>query len=212
MIGGTGKLGYGLAKRFAAKGKQVVIGSRNEIKAKQKAKEINVELFAQRVEGRTIHDAAKMGDIVFVTVPYKAQRETIEQIKKNVSGKIVVDTTVPLNPKNVTSQVNLPISSAESASEILGKEDVHLVAGFHTISHTVLENLEKSIDSDVLLCGNDDHSVEVVSSLVEELGARPIHAGGLEQARVLERLTPMIIGMNKRYKKRHIGITMTGLE
>jgi 8-hydroxy-5-deazaflavin:NADPH oxidoreductase len=211
IIGGTGKLGFGLAKRFASINHSVVIGSREKEKAVSKAMEINEEFKSFQVKGEDISTAAECGDIVFITVPYAAQKDTIDKIKGHVKGKVVIDATVPLQPGNPTNQIDSITSSAEDVLEILGN-DVKLVSGFHTISHTVLNNVNSVIESDVLICSNDTEAIEIVSRLIEELGANPVNAGNLKNARVLERLTPMIIGMNKHYKKRHIGIKITGLE
>lgn len=210
IIGGTGKLGYGLAKRFANIGKNVMIGSRNKDKAVNAANEINQELGTSFVQGDEIEAAAKWGSIIFITVPHAAQMDTVEKVKYHAEGKIVIDTTVPLVPGNPTVQMDRATSTAEEVAAVLG-ESVKLVSGFHTISHTVLNNLENRVDGDVLICGNDSSAVETVANLVEEIEAHPVHAGSLQNARVLERLTPMIIGMNKRYKKKHIGVKITGL-
>ncbi|WP_078427718.1 NADPH-dependent F420 reductase [Alkalihalobacterium alkalinitrilicum] len=211
IIGGTGKLGYGLAKRFAKLEKNVMIGSRDKNKALAKAKEINDKLMTSHVQGDDLVAAADWGDLVFLTVPFSAQLDTVKQIKDILVGKILIDTTVPLITENPTIQSDRVTSTAEDIDKLIG-ENSKLVSGFHTISHTVLTNLEKEIDSDVLLCGNDDEAVKLVADLVEELGANPIHVGDLKNARVLERLTPMIIGINKRYNKRHIGIKITGIK
>lgn len=210
IIGGTGKLGYGLAKRLANLGQHVMIGSRDKQKAEAKAEELNHTLAISSVYGETIPEAAKWGEMVIITVPYAAQRSTVEQLQPHVTGKIVVDTTVPLMAGNPTEQMDAVTSVAEDTAQLLGSE-TKLVAGFHTISHTVLNNLNADIESDVLLCGDDHQVVDVVSNLTKQLGGNPIHAGALKNARVLERLTPMIIGMNKRYKRKHIGIKITGL-
>lgn len=210
IIGGTGKLGFGLAKRFANKGMYVMIGSRSGEKAINAAKEINTELGTNFVQGNEIEIAAEWGDIIFITVPFAAQSDTVEKIKEYVKGKIVVDTTVPLTPGSPTLQLDRMNSTAEDVSNILG-DTVKLVSGFHTISHTILTKIENQIDGDVLICGNDEDALHEISSLIEKIHGHPVIAGGLLNARVLERLTPMIIGMNKRYKKRHIGIQVTGL-
>lgn len=210
ILGGTGNLGYGLAKRLANSGNQVVIGSREKQKADQSATEINTELNISNVSGEALADAANEADIVFITVPYKAQQATVEQIKDAVLGKIVVDATVPLVQGNITDQRDEVTSAAEDVVSMLG-DSVKFVSGFHTISHTILNQIDAEIESDVFLCGNDDDAVEKVAELTRGIGGNPVHAGGLKNARVLERLTPMIISMNKRYKKKHIGIKATGL-
>lgn len=210
IIGGTGKLGYGLAKRFAYLGHDVMIGSRDKQKAESKAREINQTLNNSNVLGETVTEAAKWGEVVIIAVPYAGQHATVKEIQEHTTGKVVVDTTVPLTPGKPTEQRDSVTSVAEETAQYLGNETA-LVSGFHTISHTVLNDLDANIQSDVLLCGDDQQAIEVVSKLISELGGSPIHAGALKNARVLERLTPMIIGMNKRYKKKHIGVKMTGL-
>lgn len=210
ILGGTGNLGYGLAKRLAKSGNKVVIGSREKQKANQSATEINAELNITTVSGEVLEKAAKEANIVFITVPYKAQQATVEQIKEAVTSKIVVDATVPLVQGNITDQRDEVTSAAEDVVVML-EDTVKFVSGFHTISHTVLNDLDAEIESDVFLCGNDNVAIEQIAKLTREIGGNPIHAGGLKNARVLERLTPMIISMNKHYKKKHIGIKATGL-
>lgn len=210
IIGGTGKLGYGLAKRLANLGKHVIIGSRDKQKAEEKADELNKLLAVSDVYGEVVSEAAKLGEVVFIAVPHAGQRATVEQIQAHAIGKIVVDTTVPLTAGNPTEQRDSVTSVAEETAQLLGSE-TKLVSGFHTISHTVLNKIDAEIESDVLLCGDDQQAIDTVSNLTKELGGNPVNAGALKNARVLERLTPMIIGMNKRYKKKHIGIKITGL-
>src|SRR5699024_4866074 len=112
------------------------------------ANEINTELSVTNISGATSVEAAKLAEMIFVTVPYKAHHATIEQIKSESKGKIIVDVTVPLVPGNIEDQRDEVTSAAEDAVIALG-EDVAYVSGFHTISHTVLNQLDTEIESDV---------------------------------------------------------------
>ena len=149
VIGGTGNLGSALAWRLARAGYAVVIGSRTAESAMAKAAELG-----QGLTGMINADAAQAADIIFVTVPFAAQTATLEDIKRHVAGKIVVDTTVPLVPPKVM-RVQLPPegSAAAKADAILG-EGVRMVAGFHNVAaHKLAQDIE--VDCDILIFGDE---------------------------------------------------------
>jgi NADPH-dependent F420 reductase len=210
VVGGTGKLGAGLARRLAKAGYVLVIGSRDEGRAEQAAAELAADTSGQ-VTGQANRAAAVAGDIVIVTVPFASQRAILEDIAPAVRGKIVVDTTVPLMPPKV-ARVQLPPegSAARIARTILG-EDVRLVAAFHNVAaHKLIQDI--AIDCDVLVFGDEVAAREAVVELATAMELRGVHAGPLANAAAAEALTSVLVGINKRYKADSAGIRITGID
>lgn len=211
IVGGTGDLGFGLALRLAYNGCSVVIGSRSKEKAELAANEIKEKAGAKDVSGMVNTEAVKIGDVIVLSVPSSARENTLDTIKPYLSGKILLDVTVPLTPGNITKH-NQPEagSNAEETQSIVG-EGIKVVAGFHTVSAVLLSNLNKDMNGDMLIAGDDAKAKEVVLDMAKKIDLRPFDAGPLYQARTLEGLTPIIISLNKKHKKRHIGIKLTGI-
>ena len=213
IIGGTGAEGSGLALRWAYSGYSVTIGSRSIDKALGKAAELNLKVpdTKPQLVGQDSFVAAKGCQIAVLTVPYNAHRETLLDLKEDLYGKILVDVTVPLMPPKV-DQVHIPAGDAAGleAQEILGP-DVRVVSAFQNISAAHLQEPERDIDCDVLVCGNDTLACEEVISLVEAAGMSGLHAGSLVNAIAIESLTPVLISLNKHYKIRDAGIRVTGI-
>jgi NADPH-dependent F420 reductase len=210
IIGGTGALGGGLAKRWAAKGYSIVIGSRSAEKAEKAARALEDAGAGAPARGLDNAAAAAAGDIVVVTVPYASHAAILAEIKDAVAGKIVIDATVPLVPPKV-ARAQLPAegSAAQAAQAFLG-EDVTVVSAFHNVAaHKLAQDME--IDCDVLVCGDRAVTREVVIDLVEALGLRGLHGGPLANSAAAEALTSVLIGINKRYKVDGAGIRITGL-
>jgi NADPH-dependent F420 reductase len=210
VVGGTGKLGTGLARRLAKAGYVLVIGSRDEGRAEQAAAGLAADTGGQ-VTGRANRAAAAAGDIVIVTVPFASQRAILGDIGPAVRGKIVVDTTVPLMPPKV-ARVQLPPegSAARIARTILG-EDVRLVAAFHNVAaHKLIQDV--AIDCDVLVFGDEVAAREAVVELAAAMELRGVHAGPLANAAAAEALTSVLVGINKRYKADGAGIRITGID
>jgi NADPH-dependent F420 reductase len=218
VIGGTGKEGGGLALRWAHAGYPVVIGSRSAEKAAQAAAEMNATLGRpgepgrQAVQGADNPGAALQAEIVVVSVPYAAHHDTLLAIKEQVSGKIVVDVTVPIKPPNF-STVQLPEgrTAAEEARALLG-ETVRLVSAFQNVSATHLKDLGHPVNCDVLVSGDDGQAKQEIIALAEAAGMRGIDAGPLANAIVAESLTPLLVGINRRYKVKGAGIRITDLD
>jgi hypothetical protein len=213
IIGGTGAEGSGLALRWAYSGYSVTIGSRSLDKALGKAAELNLKVpdTKPQLVGQDNLVAAKGCQIAVLTVPYNAHRETLLDLKEDLYGKILVDVTVPLMPPKV-DQVHIPAGDAAGleAQEILGP-DVRVVSAFQNISAAHLQEPERDIDCDVLVCGNDTLACEEVISLVEAAGMSGLNAGSLVNAIAIESLTPVLISLNKHYKIRDAGIRVTGI-
>jgi NADPH-dependent F420 reductase len=213
VIGGTGNEGPGLALRWAKSGQyRVIIGSRQREKAERVAAELNARLGDELVRGMVNPEAAEAADIAILTVPYSAHNLTLESIRAGLSGKILVDVTVPLQPPKV-SRVHIPPggSATAEAQAILG-DDVRVVAAFQNIGAAHLQDPDHAIDCDVLVCGDDQEAKTEAIALAEAAGMRGLDAGPLQNAVVAEGLTAVLIGINKRYKGKRAGIRITGLE
>ncbi|HKG55069.1 MAG TPA: NADPH-dependent F420 reductase [Anaerolineales bacterium] len=212
VLGGTGKEGKGLAYRWAKAGYQVLIGSRYSEKAVTIASEIMELLEGESsVVGTTNLEAAQQADIVVVTVPYAGHREILESVKDALSGKLVIDTTVPLVPPKV-SKVQMPVagSAAQEAKEILG-ESVEVVAAFQNISYEHLLR-DEDVECDVLVTGSSKKARQEALTLVEAAGLIGWDAGPIENSVVVEGLTSVLININKQYGSTHAGIRITGAQ
>ncbi len=212
ILGGTGKEGAGLAMRWALKGYQVVIGSREASKAETRAAEMNAELAGDYLTGMANAAAAAAADMIILSVPYSAQQATLASVRENCRGKILVDLTVPLRPPEIMA-VNLPAGGAAAleAQEILGP-DVTVVAAFQNVSAVKLRQLDRDVDCDVLVCADSEAARAAVSDLVTAAGMRAIDAGPLKNAVAAESLTPILLHINRAYKVKGAGIRITGLD
>jgi NADPH-dependent F420 reductase len=211
VLGGTGKEGKGLAYRWARAGYRVLIGSRTAEKAIAAANEIKEMLNGEGfVDGMGNLQAAHEANIAVLTVPYGAHRDTLEIIKEELKGKILVDVTVPLVPPKV-STVQMPAagSAAQEAKQIVG-EDVQVCAAFQNIGYDHL--LEDSgTECDVLVTGSSKEARAETIKLVEATGLRGWDAGPIENSVVVEGMTSILIGINKKYGSTHAGIKITGV-
>jgi hypothetical protein len=207
VIGGTGGLGSALAFRLGKTGYKIFIGSRTETKAQNSAKKLNIRLGKEIVSGYVNLQAAKKAEVIILTIPFSNHTEIIEEIKEEVQGKIVVDTTVPLIPPKV-SRVQLPSggSAAKLAQEKLG-QNVRLVSAFQNVAATSLESGD-NVKGEVLVCGNNVDARSEVISLIESIGLKGWHAGPIDNSVVTESLTPVLIFLNKRYKLGGSGISI----
>ncbi len=212
VLGGTGKEGKGLAFRWARAGYRVMIGSRTAEKAIGAAHEIKEMLEdGISVEGMTNLEAAHEANIIVLTVPYSAHRDTLESVKDELKGKILVDVTVPLVPPKVaTVQMPAAGSAAQEARQIVG-DDVRVCAAFQNISHEhLLDNAD--VECDVLVTGTSKDARAETIKLVEAAGLHGWDAGPIENSVVVEGLTSVLIGINKKYGSTHAGIKITGIE
>jgi 8-hydroxy-5-deazaflavin:NADPH oxidoreductase len=206
VIGGTGDLGSALARRWAAAGYPIVLGSRSKEKAEAAAREMN----GSAVSGEDNRTAAAKADIVVIAVPYANHEAILNEIKPAVQGKIVVDTVVPLVPPKV-SVVQLPPdgSAALRAQRLLG-EATRVQSAFHNVSASKLKSGE-SIDCDVLVFGDDKDGRAIVIELANAAGTRGIDGGPLANSVATEALTSVLIGINRRFKVKGAGIRITGI-
>jgi 8-hydroxy-5-deazaflavin:NADPH oxidoreductase len=211
VLGGTGKEGKGLAYRWARAGYHVIIGSRDAEKAKAAASEVREMLGdGVSVNGMGNFEAAKEANIVVLTVPYSAHRSTLETVRDELKGKILVDVTVPLVPPKVaTVQMPAAGSAAQEAKEIVG-DGVEVCAAFQNISHEhLLDNSD--VECDVLITGTSKDARAEVIKLVEAAGLSGWDAGPIQNSVVAEGLTSVLIGINKKYGSTHAGIKITGV-
>jgi len=211
ILGGTGNEGPGLALRWAKAGHKVIIGSRQAEKGERVAAEINARLGAALVVGMTNEDAARACDIAALTVPYAAQNPLLESLQDVLQGKVLINVTVAMQPPKVARVYIPPEGSAcEQAQALLGP-GVQVVAAFQNVGAHNLEDPEQPLNCDVLVCGDSKEAKAVAIGLAEDLGTRGIDAGPLVNAKVVEGLTSVLIGINIRYKVPGAGIRITGL-
>lgn len=208
IIGGTGDLGSGLAKLWARAGYPVVIGSRTKEKADAVARELSAAGVCVRGDDNAA--AARAGQVVVLSVPYSSHDATIEEIKGELDGKVVVDAVVPLVPPKV-SMVQLPAagSPAVVAQRALGPA-VRVVSAFHNVGAKKLHGAEKA-DCDVLVFGDDAQARELVIGLADIVATRGVDGGALCNSVAAEALTSVLIAINRRYKVSGAGIRITGL-
>jgi 8-hydroxy-5-deazaflavin:NADPH oxidoreductase len=209
VLGGTGPQGRGLARRFAAAGLPVVIGSRSAERADSTASELS-EATGGPVTGAANADAAAQGDIVIVAVPWDGHKELLEELAPVLEGKIVVDC---VNPMGFDKQGAFALeveegSAAQQAEAVLPNSRV--VAAFHHVSAVLLEDPSvDSMDTDVMVLGDDREATDLVRELAGKIpGMRGIYAGRLRNAHQVEALTCNLISINRRYKA-HSGVRIT---
>jgi NADPH-dependent F420 reductase len=211
VLGGTGKEGKGLVYRWARAGYRVIIGSRTPEKAVAAANEVKEMLNGEGiVDGMGNLQAAHEANIAVLTVPYAAHRDTLETIKTELKGKILVDVTVPLVPPKVaTVQMPAAGSAAQEAKEIVG-DDVQVCAAFQNIGYDHLFQ-DSGAECDVLVTGSSKEARAETIKLVEAAGLRGWDAGPIENSVVVEGMTSILIGINKKYGSTHAGIKITGV-
>jgi 8-hydroxy-5-deazaflavin:NADPH oxidoreductase len=214
IIGGTGALGYGLAVRWARVGQAIVIGSRKAARAEEAAERVRSQVEGADVEGLQNAEAATRGPIVFLTVPFRAQSETLTNLKDALSeGQLLVDCTVP-TAAAVSGRASRTLgvwqgSAAQQAEEMV-PNGVTVISALHTVSSKRLAEGDP-LDEDILVCGDRKADKARVARLIEQIdGLRAVNAGALEMARIVETLTPMLISINARYKTA-AGIRITDL-
>jgi len=211
VLGGTGKEGSGLASRWALSGYNVIIGSRDAARAAEYATNLNGQLGLTSIKGMGNPEAALAAEVVILSVPYSAHQATLDGLKEVLSGKVVVDITVPLQPPKVRT-VHLPEgkSAALEAQALLG-ESTKVVAAFQNVSAEHLADPAHQVDCDVLVCGNDAEAKTVVIKLVEATGMKGVDAGSLANSIAVEALTPVLLYINKAYSIKGSGIRITGI-
>ena len=216
ILGGTGPEGSGLAYRWARAGEHIVIGSRDAQRAAETAKQLRERIGgAAQIEGTDNAAAAAQCEVVVLTVPFSGQAALLKQLK-NVwkPGTIVIDTTVPLAATvggAATRMLGVWQGSAAEQTKELLPAGVSLAAGFQNLGAELLAT-DEPVECDILICSDDEKAKQVASELAAKIpGARAVNGGKLENARIVESLTALLIGLNMRYKVHSAGIRFTGL-
>ncbi len=215
IVGGTGALGWGLALRLARAGRPVVIGSREQSRADQAAARVREKIPDGQVEGAENAEAATRGPVVFLTVPFRAQSENLTNLKNALrEGQILVDATVPLAAAvsgKATRLLGVPQGSAAEQAQEMVPGGVRVVSALHSVSAATLADPDAELAEDVPICGERKADKRRVAEIIGAIaGLRPVNAGALETARLVEGLTPLLISVNIRNKTR-AGIRFTGL-
>jgi NADPH-dependent F420 reductase len=199
VVGGTGREGRGLALRWARRGHEVALGSRDGARAEARAREL-AALAGGVIVGGDNAWAVTQAEVVVLTVPYAAHDETLRALGPLLDGRVLVDITVPLRPPAV-HRVHLPVGQAAAleAQAILGAA-AQVVAALHHVSSTQLGDHEQALEGDVLVCSDHDGARATAMQLIADLGARALDAGPLCNAIALEALTPVLIHLTRRYR------------
>ena len=207
VLGGTGPLGKGLARRWGAAGLRVVIGSRAAERAEAVASEIG-----HGASGAENVDSAHSADLVVVAVPFDGHGDLLKSVADATAGKVVVDVVNPLGfDKQGPYRLDVPEGSASQQAQALLPQ-ARVVAAFHHVSAVLLNDLEVTeIGMDVLVLGEERDDTDLVRALADAIpGMRGVYAGRLRNAGQVEALTANLIAINRRYKT-HAGITVTGI-
>jgi 8-hydroxy-5-deazaflavin:NADPH oxidoreductase len=215
VIGGTGPAGMGLALRWARAGETIIIGSRDAARAQQAAEAIRQRAGAHaKVSGMENSAACAATDLLMLTVPFEGQAALLKQLKTAIrSGSILIDATVPL-AASIGGRASRTIgvwqgSAAQQTAELVPK-GVAVAAAFHNVSADIL-NSDQDVDCDVIVCSEDPHAAEVAMELAAKIPrVRAIDGGKLENARIIEQITALLVGLNIRHKG-HGGVRITGL-
>jgi 8-hydroxy-5-deazaflavin:NADPH oxidoreductase len=221
IIGGTGDQGKGLALRWAKKGFEIVIGSRDRERARAASAEARATLKASgadnvKLEGATNADAAATAQIIVLTIPFAAHISTLKEIReKIVAGSLIVDVTVPLEPAvggKPTRVLGVWAGSAAQQCRELAPEGVQVVSAFQNVGAEALLRLDREVECDVIVCGDDKEAKQRLRPLVAAIpGCRYIDGGPLANSRTVEAITALLIGFNIRYKT-HTGLRITGID
>ncbi len=204
ILGGTGKEGRGLALRFAARGRPVILGSREAEKGRRIAEELNARLPSNLVTGNTNFEAARDGAVILSTLPYAGHIDTATELRGSLAGKLVITATIRWPP----GLDGFPSAAEDLARALDGSTRV--AAAFQTVSASSLQKLEGEPE-DVLVFADSPETRREAIALVDSTGLRGIEGGSLEKTRVAEALTGLLLGINKTYSVKWAGIRITGL-
>jgi NADPH-dependent F420 reductase len=216
ILGGTGPEGSGLACRWARAGEHIVIGSRDAQRAAETAAQVRVRVGGTgQVDGADNATTVAQCEIVVLTVPFSGQPALLKQLKTTWKpGTVVIDTTVPLAATvggSATRMLGVWQGSAAEQTKELLPAGVSVVAAFQNLGAELLAG-DEPVECDVLVCSDDEKAKQVAFELAGKIpGARALNGGKLENARIVESLTALLIGLNMRYKVHGAGIRFTGL-
>jgi len=215
IIGGTGALGFGLAVRLGAAGVPVTIGSRDAGRAEEAAGKARAKVPDGSFSALVNAEAAAAAEVVFLCVPLRNQAENLLNLRESLrEGQLLVDATVPLAAPlggKATRTIGIWQGSCAQQAQEMVPAGVRVVSALHTVAAPLLQDLDATLDEDVLVCGAKRDDKRRVARIVETIeGLRCVDAGPLEMARLVEPLTALLIGINGRYKT-HAGLRVTGL-
>jgi NADPH-dependent F420 reductase len=215
ILGATGALGFGLAVRLGRAGTSIVIGSRDAGRAQEAAERARAAVPEGSFEGLENAQAAQRSEIVVLSVPFRNQSENLTNLKPVLrEGQLLIDATVPLAAAvsgKATRMLGVWQGSAAQQAQEMVADGVRVVSALHTVSATILSDLDHQLDEDILVCGNRKADKQVAIELIERIdGLRCVDCGPLENSRTTESLTALLIGINARYKT-HAGIRITGV-
>src|SRR5215475_2261851 len=221
IIGGTGDQGKGLALRWARAGFEIIIGSRDRERAKTASAEMRAVLAASgardaKLDGATNADAAANASIIVLTIPFAAHISTLKEIRERIPQEaLIVDVTVPLEPAvggKPTRVLGVWAGSAAEQCRELAPEGALVVSAFQNAGAEALADLDREVECDVIVCGDDKEAKQRVRPLVAAIpGCRYVEGGPLANSRTVEAITALLIGFNIRYKT-HTGLRITGIE
>ena len=214
VLGGTGPEGFGLALRWAQAGETVIIGSRDATRAQDAANKIKQRAPGTNISGSENIAACAAADLLVLTIPFEGHAALLKQLKPAIRpGSIVIDTTVPLAASvggRATRTLGVWQGSAAQETAELVPKGISVVAAFHNAGAELL-NADGPVDCDVIVCSDDPAAIQIVRNLAAKIsGVRAIDGGKLENARIVEQITALLIGLNIRHKG-HSGIRITGL-
>jgi NADPH-dependent F420 reductase len=207
IVGGTGNLGGALALRLGAPGVKIIIGSRDAEKAKKAVEALKPNLRAGEIEGTTNQEAVKGADYVVIAVPYEGHAQMVRDVKGQVTGKIIIDTVVPLNKGKPFVP---PAGSALQEAQQILADEAPVVGALHNVSAVDLGDVDSPL-GDVLVCGDKSDAKEKVMEIIRRIGARAFDGGPATNAYVIEGLTGVIIFLNRKYKSKHGSIRIVGI-
>jgi len=216
ILGGTGDQGLGLALRFARAGRPVVIGSRVAERAEKAAAEVRERAPEGRVDGFENPEAAARAPVVILSVPFEHTAATVKAIRDRLEpGQILVSMAVPLATAvgdAATRALGVWQGSAAELVASLAPEGVAVVSAFQNVSAHRLQDLEAVVECDVVVSGAKGPRSRVMELCGLVPGLRAVDGGPLANARIVESITALLIGMNVRYRvPEGIGIRFTGL-
>jgi hypothetical protein len=217
IIGGTGEQGLGLALRWAQAGRSIIIGSRDRGRAETAARHAGLRLEPEaHIEGMENAEAVSATSIIVLAVPFAAQMGILKSIKSSFKpGDLLIDVTVPLETA-VGGRPSRMLgvwagSAAEQAAQAV-PAGVEVVSAFHNVSAATLQDLARPIECDIIVCGNNAESKQRLRPLVELIkDCRYVDGGRLDNSRIVESITALLVSINIRYKTHHAGIRITGL-
>ncbi len=211
IIGGTGPEGLGLAMRFAKAGDQVFIGSRAEERAEEAARRVKQAVPEAKVQGLVNAEAVEKAAVVFLTVPWDAHQSTLENLAEAIGDKVLVDVVVPmLFDRGAPKAILVEEGSAAQQARIVVRE-AKVASAFHHLDGTELQNVDRPMQGDVLVCSDHIEAKKTVMELAERIEyVRALDAGGLVNSRYLEEWTVLLLNINKIHRA-HSGVRIVGV-